>query len=65
VHGSTLSFAVFRDAALTSAVVMGMKSTTHWVDAGIPRRLVLAVTQAGPQATVKLPGHPNALPLGW
>ena len=48
-----------------SAVLMGLQSTTHWVDAGIPRRLVLPVSQVGTQASVTLPADPNLLPLGW
>jgi hypothetical protein len=44
---------------------MGVQSTTHWLDAGIPRRLVLAVDQTGAQARIVLPADPDRLPLGW
>lgn len=50
---------------ITSAVLMGIQSTTHWVDAGVPRRLVLPVTQNGAQVVTGLPTDPNLLPLGF
>lgn len=64
-RGDTLVLGVFPDTGLTSAVLMGVQSTTHWVDAGIPRRLVLPVQQTGSTARVALPNDPNLLPLGW
>lgn len=64
-RGATLSFDVFPETQLTSAVLMGMQSTTHWVDGGIPRRLELSVTQTSSTAQVTLPTNPNLLPLGW
>jgi hypothetical protein len=64
-RGQPLSFRVFPATKLTSAVLMGVQSTTHWLDAGIPRRLVLAVDQTGAQARIVLPADPDRLPLGW
>lgn len=64
-RGQTISFQVFPQTGLTSAVLMGLQSTTHWVDAGIPRRLVLPVAQTGTDAAVTLPSDANLLPLGW
>ncbi len=64
-RGQTIQFDVFPATELTHAVLMGVQSTTHWVDGGIPRRLVLAVNQAGVDATVSLPVDANTLPLGW
>lgn len=64
-RGQTITFGIFPATALTSAVLMGVQSTTHWVDAGIPRRLVLPVAQNGTHGAVTLPTDPNLLPLGW
>jgi hypothetical protein len=64
-RGQTVTFSVAPNTRLTSVVLMGMQSTTHWVDAGIPRRLELAVAQDGSQAAVMLPTDANLLPLGW
>ena len=49
---------------ITSAVLMGTGATTHWVDAGIPRRLVLPVVQSGSAVSVTLPASANVLPSG-
>jgi hypothetical protein len=64
-RGDTLSFDVFPRTALTSVVFLGVQSTTHWVDGGIPRRLVLQPTQVGGSAQLVLPSDANLLPLGW
>jgi len=64
-RGATLAFDVSPATRLTSAVLMGVQSTTHWVDGGIPRRLELAVQQNGPHASCALPADPDLLPLGW
>lgn len=64
-RGATLRFDVFPGTRLTAAVLMGVQSTTHWVEGGIPRRLVLGVAQSGAQASVTLPSDPVRLPLGW
>lgn len=64
-RGATVSLSVFPKTQLTSVVVMGLQSTTHWVDGGIPRRLVLSVAQNGAGASFVLPSDPNLLPLGW
>jgi hypothetical protein len=64
-RGQTVSFGVFPATTLTSVVLMGLQSTTHWVDGGIPRRLELAVVQNGGQTQVTLPTNADALPLGW
>ncbi|MFN0241376.1 MAG: galactose oxidase-like domain-containing protein [Planctomycetota bacterium] len=64
-RGATVSLDVFPQTQLTSFVLMGLQSTTHWVDAGVPRRLVLPVTQNGADASLVLPTDPDVLPLGW
>jgi hypothetical protein len=64
-RGSTLSMRVFPETQLTSVVLMGLQSTTHWVDGGIPRRLELVPDQAGSRAQFTLPGDANVLPVGW
>ena len=45
-------------------VMMGVQSTTHWVDGGIPRRLVLPSQQSGTTVIASLPSDPNVVPLG-
>lgn len=64
VGGDQLTFSIAPATQITSAVLMGTQTTTHWVDAGVPRRLVLPVTQNGTQVATVLPGNPNVLPLG-
>ncbi len=63
-RGTVLTFPVFPATEITSAVLVGTGAHTHWVDGGVPRRLVLPVSQAGPNAELRLPSDPNILPLG-
>ncbi|TWT44509.1 Kelch motif protein [Phycisphaerae bacterium RAS1] len=63
-RGSNLTLTIVPAIRLTSAVLVGTQATTHWVDAGIPRRVVLSVQQSGANASVTLPTDPNVLPLG-
>ena len=65
VRGSWLTLGISPLTGITSVVVMGTPSTTHWVDGGIPRRLVLPVTQTAGTLEVRLPTDPNRLPLGY
>ena len=60
-----LSLEIFPETRITSIVLIGTPATTHWVDAGIPRRLVLPVTQSGGFVAATLPSDPNVLPLGF
>ena len=64
-RGQTLSFDVFPNTRLTGAVLMGVQSTTHWVDGGIPRRLELPLSQVGTSAQLTLPSDADRLPVGW
>lgn len=64
-RGSTLSMRVFPETQLTSVVLMGLQSTTHWVDGGIPRRLEIVPAQSGSQAQFTLPSNADVLPVGW
>ena len=64
-RGQAVRFRVFPATRLTSVVLMGTQTTTHWVDGGIPRRLVLPVSQVGSLAEVTMPLDPNLAPLGW
>jgi hypothetical protein len=64
-RGQVVSFRVSPSMRLTHVVLMGLQSTTHWVDGGIPRRLVLSVSQSSQTASIALPSNPNVLPLGW
>lgn len=64
-RGGVLDFQVFPLTKLTSVMLMGAQSTTHWLDAGIPRRIVLSVQQTSVVARITLPSDANRLPLGW
>lgn len=64
-RGDSLTLSVFPRTRLTSVELMGVQSTTHWVDGGIPRRIALAVEQSEGIATMTLPSDPNILPLGY
>lgn len=64
-RGATLTLQIAPETQLTSVVLMGVESTTHWVSGGIPRRLVLPVSQSGATASATLPADPNVLPLGY
>lgn len=64
-RGSSIDLTVFPATQLTGAVLMGVQSTTHWVDGGINRRVELNVSQAGAVAQVDLPLDPDLLPVGW
>ena len=63
-RGAALSLGIFPATQVTSVVLMGTGATTHWVDAGVPRRIVLPVSQSGSGATASLPLDPNMLPAG-
>ncbi|MBS1723451.1 MAG: DUF1929 domain-containing protein [Armatimonadetes bacterium] len=62
--GATVSMTVFPTTKITNVVLMGTGVTTHWVDGGVPRRLVLAVTQVGSTVKVVLPKSSNLMPTG-
>ncbi len=63
-RGEVVSLEIFPQTQLTSAVLMGAQSTTHWVDGGVPRRIILPVTQNGSAVTFTLPTDANLVPLG-
>jgi hypothetical protein len=63
-RGATLELSIFPQTLITSVVLMGTPATTHWVDGGIPRRLVLPVAQSGSEVTVTLATNANVLPPG-
>ncbi len=52
------------ETQLTSVVLIGTQTTTHWVDGGIPRRLVLPVQQNGTTVTATVPADANVAMLG-
>ncbi len=64
-RGQWITFDVAPATRLTRVVLMGVQSTTHWVEGGIPRRLELRVGQNGQTASVYVPTDPNIVPLGW
>ncbi len=75
-RGDEISLNIAPDINVTSVVLMGTGATTHWVDAGIPRRLVLPVwdrlsnrsndrlESLSHTVVAVLPADPNILPLG-
>lgn len=63
-RGSQVSMDLEFETQLTHVVLVGTQTTTHWVDGGIPRRIVLPVQQRGLNVTLNLPSDPNVLPLG-
>jgi len=63
-RGDPLTIDLAVATQITSAVLLGTQTTTHWVDAGVPRRLVLPVAQSGTQVGIDLPYDANVLPLG-
>ena len=60
-----VSFTLEPIMQLTGAVLMGTGVTTHWVYAGIDRRLVLPFQQNGGTVTATLPMDANVAPLGY
>jgi len=64
-RGGEVRLTIAPSTRLTSVVLIGTGSTTHWVDGGIPRRIVLPVSQDGDEATVRLPENLSVLPLGF
>jgi hypothetical protein len=63
-RGSTIQLTIAPQTRLTSVVLMGAGTTTHWVDGGINRRVVLPVTQTGSVVNVTLPSDNKILPTG-
>lgn len=63
-RGAALTLNIAPATQLTSVVLLGAQTTTHWVDGGVPRRLILPFTQIGGQVETTLPTDPNVLPLG-
>jgi hypothetical protein len=63
-RGAPLSLEIAPETGITSLVLMGTSSTTHWVDSGVPRRVVLPASQSGTNVNADLPEDPNLLPLG-
>ncbi len=63
-RGGTITMEIQPQTEITSVVMMGAQTTTHWVDGGIPRRLVLPVSQEGTTITAALPVDPDVAPLG-
>jgi hypothetical protein len=63
-RGQEIELEIEPETAITSVVLMGTQSHTHWVDGGVPRQLVLPPTQVGSTVTVALPTDPDVLPLG-
>src|SRR6185369_2814808 len=62
-RGRSIRLDVFPETAITSVVLVSSGATTHWVDTGTQRRLVLPVQQSGSVITAVLPTNANMLPL--
>ncbi|RIK66957.1 MAG: hypothetical protein DCC65_08415 [Planctomycetota bacterium] len=63
-RGCEIALSIAPEIQITNVVLMGTGVTTHWVDAGIPRRLLLPFQQRSGVVTADLPTDPNVLPLG-
>ena len=63
-RGSRVSLSVFPTTTVTRIVLMGTATHTHWVEASVPRRIVLPVQQTGSTVSAVLPTDANVLPLG-
>ncbi len=63
-RGSEITIELAFETEITSVVLIGTQTTTHWVDGGIPRRLVLPVQQNGTTVTATVPTDPNLAMLG-
>lgn len=63
-RGAQITIELAFATELTSIVLMGTQTTTHWVDGGIPRRLTLGVQQNGTSVTANVPVDPNVAILG-
>lgn len=63
-RGSRITANIAPTMQITSLVLMGTAATTHWVDGGTPRRLVLPMSQSAQTVAADLPVNPNVLPAG-
>lgn len=63
-RGGQITVELAFETALSSIVLLGLQTTTHWVDGGIPRRMELSVQQTGTTVTAVLPSNPNVAMLG-
>ncbi|MBA3726603.1 MAG: carboxypeptidase regulatory-like domain-containing protein, partial [Armatimonadetes bacterium] len=59
IRGSRQKITITPATRITSVVLIGTQSTTHWVDGGIPRRVVLRPGQVGNTVTFDLPSNTN------
>lgn len=64
-RGAAVQASVFPQTRITSAVLVGAGAATHWVDGGIPRRLVLPVQQSGSNVWFTTPGDANLAMPGY
>jgi hypothetical protein len=62
--GVPVTATVFPATRITSAVLIGTGAATHWVDSGVPRRLVLPVAQSGNTVMFNMPDGRTILPAG-
>ena len=63
-HGGTLNLTVTRTNAVTTMVLVGMSSVTHWVDGGLPLVVTVPFTQSGNTVTATIPTDANLAPTG-
>lgn len=62
--GVPVTASVFPATRITSAVLIGTGAATHWVETGVPRRLVLPFIQSGSAVTMFMPDSRDMLPAG-
>ncbi|MBI3843293.1 MAG: DUF1929 domain-containing protein [Planctomycetes bacterium] len=65
VNGEPFTMTVSRTSAVTSVVLIGTSSVTHWVDGGVPRLLRLPFTQTGDTVEATVPVESNRAPVGF
>nr|MBA3847356.1 DUF1929 domain-containing protein [Planctomycetota bacterium] len=65
VTGGSLTIDVSRTSAVTSVVLLGTRSATHWIDGGVQRYLALPFTQSGQTVTATIPSSSTVALPGW
>jgi hypothetical protein len=64
-NGELLVLTVSRTVGVTSVVLVGASTHSHWVDGGVQRRLLLDFEQDGDQVRAQVPASGDVAPAGW
>ncbi len=65
LNGASLQLGVTQTDSVTSVVLIGTNSVTHWADGGIPRVLSLPYQEQDGTLTVSIPANQNTAPVGY